>query len=119
MSFRTLNALHLGALALVALALLHILWHGWLLPPANTQIAKTLAVSVIPLFPGLWACLGNLRRGVLIGGIACLFYFCHGVSVAYSDAAARWLALAEIALTLTVIGALGWDARKYKRKKAT
>ena len=119
MSFRTPNALHLGALALVALALLHILWHIWLLPPASPQIAMTLAVSVIPLLPGLWVCLGNLRRGVLIGGFACLVYFCHGVSVAYSDAGARWLALAEIALTLIVIGALGWDARKHKRKKAT
>jgi uncharacterized membrane protein len=61
----------------------------------------------------------NLRRGVLIGGIACLFYFCHGIGVAYDDPAARLPALAEIVLTLIVIGALGWDARKYKRKKAT
>jgi uncharacterized membrane protein len=119
MSSRTVDALHLGAAALVALVLLHIFWHAWLLPPPNPQLAKTLAVSVVPLLPGLWVCLRNLRRGVLIGGIVCLFYFCHGVSVAYADSAARWLALAEIALTLTVIGALGWDARKYKRKKAT
>jgi len=113
----TFGALPLGAIALVMLALLHILWHVWLLPPANPQIATTLAVSIVPLLPGLWVCLGNLRRGVLIGGIVSLFYFCHGVSVAYSDNAARWPALVEIALTLTVIGALGWDARKYKRKK--
>ena len=114
----TFGALHLGAVALVALALLHILWHAWLLPPANAQIAKTLAISIVPLLPGLWVCLGNLRRGVLIGGIVSLFYFCHGVSVAYSDSASRWLALAEIVLALTVIGASGWDARKYKRKKS-
>jgi len=53
---------------------------------------------------------------VLIGGIVCLLYFCHGVSAAYGDAAARLPALAEIALTLIVIGALGWDARHYQRK---
>jgi uncharacterized membrane protein len=117
MKSRTVDVLHLGAVAMLALALLHILWHTWLLPPANTQIAKTLALSVVPLLPGLWVCLRNLRRGVLIGGIVCLFYFCHGVSVAYADSAARWLALAEIALTLTVIGASGWDARRYTRKK--
>jgi uncharacterized membrane protein len=112
------DALHVGAVALAALALLHIVWHVWLLPPANSRIAATLAVSVIPLLPGLWICLRNLRRGVLVGGIACLFYFCHGVSVAYADPAARLPALAEIALTLIVVGALGWDARKYKRKKS-
>jgi uncharacterized membrane protein len=118
MSARTFDALHLGAVALLALALLHILWHAWLLPPATPQIAKTLAVSIVPLLPGLWVCLRNLRRGVLIGGIVCLFYFCHGVSVAYADAAARVPALIEIALTLVVIGASGWDARKYTRKKS-
>jgi uncharacterized membrane protein len=109
----------MGALALLALALLHILWHVWLLPPSQPQIAKTLCISLVALLPGLWVCLRNLRRGVLIGGIVCLFYFCHGVSVAYSDPAARWLALAEIALTLTVICASGWDARRYKRKKTS
>ena len=116
MSTRTVDALHLGAIALVMLALLHIVWHTWLLPPAHTRIAATVAVSVFPLLPGLWICLHNLRRGVLIGGIVGLFYFCHGVGVAYADPDARLPALAEIALTLTVIGALGWDARKYQRK---
>jgi hypothetical protein len=28
-----------------------------------------LALAVVPLLPGLWICLRNLRRGVLIGGI--------------------------------------------------
>lgn len=118
MSARTFDALRLGAVALAALALLHILWHAWLLPPATPQITKTLAISIVPLLPGLWVCLRNLRRGVLIGGIVCLFYFCHGVSVAYADAAARVPALIEIALTLVVIGTSGWDARKYTRKKS-
>jgi uncharacterized membrane protein len=116
MSSRTLGVLHVGAVALAALALLHIVWHAWLLPPANSGIAATLALSIAPLLPGLWVCLRNLRRGVLIGGIVCLFYFCHGVTVAYADASARLPALAEIALSLVVISALGWDARKYKRK---
>jgi uncharacterized membrane protein len=116
MTSRSIDVLLVGAFALAALALLHVFWHVWLLPPPNARIAATVAVSVVPLLPGLWVCLGNLRRGVLIGGIACLFYFCHGVSVAYADPAARLPALAEIALSLTVIGALGWDARRYKRK---
>ena len=108
--------MYLGAISMALLALLHILWHAWLLPPAHSRIVATLALSVLPLLPGLWVCMGNLRRGVLIGGIVCLFYFCHGVTVAYADASARLPALAEIVLSLVVIAALGWDARKYKRK---
>ncbi len=110
------DALHIGAAALIALLALQFLWHGWLLPATHGQFWPTLALSVAPLLPGLWTCAGNLRRGVLIGGIVCLFYFCHGVSAAYGDAAARLLALAEIALTLIVIAALGWDARTYRRQ---
>lgn len=117
MNSTRIDSLRIGAFALVALALLQILWHVWLAPPASKQLWPTLALSVVPLLPGLWVCLQNLRRGVLIGGIVCLFYFCHGVSVAYGDSALRLPGLAEIALSLIVIGALGWDARHYKKKK--
>ena len=109
------NILHAGALALAALLVLQILWHGWLLPPPAAQRWPTLALALLPLVPGAWIARRNLRRGVLVGGIVGLFYFCHGVSAAYADTAARSLAFAEIALTLIVIAALGWDARHYKR----
>ncbi|HMM57191.1 MAG TPA: DUF2069 domain-containing protein [Rudaea sp.] len=111
------NILHAGTLALVALLALQILWHGWLLPPSAAQRWPTLALAVLPLIPGVWIARHNLRRGVLVGGIVCLFYFCHGVSAAYSDASARWLAGLEIFLSLVVIAALGWDARHYKRPR--
>ena len=111
------GALRIGAVALVMLVGLQVFWYVWLAPLATAQLWSTLALTVVPLLPELWICLRNLRRGVLIGGIVSLFYFCHGVSVAYSDASARLPALIEIALTLSVIGALGWDARHYKRKR--
>ena len=107
--------LHAGVVALAILLALQILWHAWIFPPPAAQRWPALTVCVLPLVPGLWIAAGNLRRGVLVGGIVSLFYFCHGVSAAYSDAAARWLAFAEIGLTLVVIAALGWDARHYKR----
>ncbi len=109
------NILHAGLLALVALFALQVLWHAWLLPPPSAQRWPTLALCLLPLVPGLWMAFRSLRRGVLIGGIVSLFYFCHGVSAAWGDPPARALALAEIALTLVVIAALGWDARHYKR----
>lgn len=115
---RALAPLRVGMLALLALLLLQIIWHAWLLPPAPSRLLPTLSLALLPLLPGLWTCLADLRRGVLIGGIVCLFYFCHGVGAAFGDAAARWLGLGEIALTLVVIAALGWDARHYRRKPA-
>jgi uncharacterized membrane protein len=45
-------------------------------------------------------------------GILSLFYFCHGVAEAWSMPAIRWLALAEIALTLLLIAALGAGVRR-------
>jgi len=108
-------ALRWGLCALLALLALQILWHVLWFPLQRAALAPGLALAVVPLLPGLWICLHNLRRGVLIGGIACLFYFCHGIAVAFVDAHARWPALGEVALTLAVIAMLGWDARHYKR----
>lgn len=109
------NILHAGIAALAALLMLQILWHGWLFPPLAAQYWPTLALAALPLVPGLWIAPRNLRRGVLVGGIVCLFYFCHGISAAWGDAPVRALAGVEIVLTLVVIAALGWDARHYKR----
>lgn len=111
-----MNALRIGIGALLALLALQIAWHGWWQPPAAAQFWPTLALAALPLLPGLWTSLRNPRRGVLIGGIVSLFYFCHGVSAIYGDPAARAPATAEIALALLVIAASGWDARAYRRK---
>ena len=109
------NILHAGIVALAALLVLQIVWHAWLFPPLPAQRWPTLALAALPLVPGVWIAFRNLRRGVLIGGIVSLFYFCHGVSAAWGDTSVRALAGVEIVLTLIVIAALGWDARHYKR----
>lgn len=109
------NILHAGIAALAALLALQIAWHGWLFPPPPAQYWPTLVLCVLPLVPGLWVALRSLRRGVLVGGIVCLFYFCHGVSAAWGDPPVREFAGVEVVLTLVVIAALGWDARHYQR----
>jgi uncharacterized membrane protein len=115
MSATRSSALLLGTASLALLLVLQIVWHALLEPPPANRFWPTLLLAVAPLLPGLWTSLRNPRRGVLIGGIVCLFYFCHAVAVLYVNAGARWPPLAELALTLVVIGASGWDARKYKR----
>ena len=108
-------SLRIGFAALIALTLLEVIWHAWLLP--GSSISATLIVTALPAAFCVLLCTRNLRRGVLVGGMLCLLYFAHGVSSAYSEPDARVLAFIEIALALTVIGALGWDSRGYRRKK--
>lgn len=104
-------ALRIGASAALTQLALQLLWHGWILPDSRAA----LAIATLPLLPGLWTSLHNLRRGVLVGGIVSLFYFCHGVAGLWSVAAERLLAACETALSVIVIGASYWDARGYRR----
>lgn len=98
-----------------ALALLQLIWHAWLFPAQTVPVWIVLAVTVIPLLLPLLA-LGNIRRALLWVGIFSLFYFCHGVAEAWSSARERWLGLAEIALTLVLIGTLGAGVRRRPNK---
>src|ERR1700733_8365718 len=111
-----MNALRIGTLALAALLALELAWHAWLFPSGDHQTSMG-ALTALPLALSLGIAGTNLSRGVLVGGMFCLAYFSHGVSSAYSEPATHWLALVEVALSLVVIGALGWDARGYRRKK--
>ncbi|MEW9624967.1 DUF2069 domain-containing protein [Rhodanobacter geophilus] len=104
----------LGLAAWAALTVLQLLWHGWLLPPQGMPAAPVLAITVIPLLLPL-AALRQPRRALLWVGILALFYFCHGVAEAWSAPVERTLAMAEIALTLLLIGTLGAGVRRPRR----
>jgi uncharacterized membrane protein len=104
----------LGRLAWLALVALQLAWHGWLFPPQTIPLWLVLAVTVVPLLLPLLA-LRDLRRALLWVGILSLFYFCHGVAEAWSAPDERALAVAEIALTLLLIGALGAGVRRKPR----
>ena len=106
-------ALRFGAGALIAQLLLQMIWHAWFVPVPR----PALALAVLPLLPGLWVCIRNLRRGVLIGGIVSLFYFCHGIAELLDRNSAQLPAAAEVALAIAVVAALGWETRR--RKAAT
>lgn len=109
----TSAALRFGAGALVAQLLLQLVWHAGLAPVSRSA----LALAVLPLLPGLWVCIRNPGRGVLIGGIVSLFYFCHGVVELLGASASRLPAAAEVALAVAVVAALGWETRKRKGAK--
>lgn len=102
-----------GLLAWAALTALQFVWHAWLFPPQTLPTWLVLAIAAVPLLLPLLA-IRNVRRALLWVGILSLFYFCHGVAEAWSAAGERGLALAEIILTLLLIGMLGAGVR-HKR----
>ncbi|QRP64751.1 DUF2069 domain-containing protein [Rhodanobacter sp. FDAARGOS 1247] len=105
----------LGLIAWALLVVLQLVWHAWLFPPQSMPITLLLAITVVPLLLPLFA-LRDVRRALLWVGILSLFYFCHGVSEAWSAAGTeRWLAVAEVVLTLLLIGALGAGAKRKPR----
>ena len=95
-----------GLAAWAALLILQLIWHAWLVPPERMPLTLILAITVLPLLLPLTA-LRNVRRALLWVGVLSLFYFCHGVAEAWSSSTERWQGVAEIALTLLLIGALG------------
>ncbi|PWK87532.1 DUF2069 domain-containing protein [Fulvimonas soli] len=100
-----------GLAAWAALLALQVVWHAWLAPSPLLPTWLVLALTVLPLLLPLLA-IRNVRRALLWTGILALFYFSHGVAEAWSAADTRWLAGAEIALTLLLIGALGAGVRR-------
>ena len=96
-----------------ALALLQIVWHAWLLPPARMPIAVALAIALIPLAIPLlyWK---RPQRALILAAMIGLFYFCHGVAEAYSAPRERVLAWIELLLVVVLVLSL---ARMPKRKR--
>lgn len=112
MNLRTLQ--RIGFVAWIALALLQIAWHAWLLPPERMPVAVALAIALLPLALPL-AYWRTPPRALIAAGMVSLFYFCHGVAEAWSAPREHTLALAETAIALVLIGSL---LRKPRRKSA-
>ncbi len=106
--------LRFAATAWLALLLLQPLWYLWLAPPSQPALAAALGLLFL-LLPAL-AYGSGLRRALLWAGIVSLFYFCHGVVAAWVAPPARLPALLEVLLCLLLIGALGVDARRGRRR---
>lgn len=106
-----------AALGIVALLVLQLLWHGLLLPSAGGARWLVVALFSLPLLPSLLLLLGRRPSAVFWGGVASLFYFCHGITEAWAVAEARPVALAEIALAVWVIVMGSWDGMKARFSK--
>ena len=111
---RVRNARRTGFAAWAVLIVLHIVWHAWWRPPLHLPLTWALVISLLPLLLPLLALRQPARALLLIGMIA-LFYFCHGVSEAWTSLYARAPACVEVALTLLLIGAVGAAVQRRPR----
>ena len=96
-------AQRITGVALLALALLFALWFG----RDKHAVAALLVFALPPLLLALPAWRGG-RRAAFWAGVLALFWFSHGVMVAWTRPPERLLAWLEIALALLVIGASSW-----------
>jgi uncharacterized membrane protein len=105
----------IGFAAWGALALLQVIWHAWLLPPARMPVGVALLIGLLPLAIPLlyWR---TPARALLLAGMISLFYFCHGVAEAWSAPSERVFACVEIVLAVVLILAC---ARLPKRRGGT
>ncbi len=80
-------------------------WYGWLSPPQLMSPRLALVLLGLPLFAPLRGLLHGRRYTVAWSLFLSLLYLTHGSMEAYSNVAARWLALAEVGLSLCWIAA--------------
>jgi uncharacterized membrane protein len=89
--------------ALLAMALLYLTWFH----DDRHATAALLVFALPPLLLALPAWRGG-RRAAFWGGVLALFWFSHGVMVAFTRPAEAAFAWGGIALSLLVIGAASW-----------
>lgn len=86
-----------GYFGLIALLLA---WFGWLSPPRALPISLAMTLMLVPLLFPLRGILHGRAYTFAWASFLALFYFIHGVVEAYSSPEDRWLAIAEIILSV-------------------
>lgn len=104
----------LGVLALLAL---QFFWQAFLLPPERASGVLVAVLLSLPLLPSLLLFLARRPSATFWAGVASLFYFCHGVTEAWTVPPARPVALSEAALAVWVVVASSWEGLKARRTK--
>jgi uncharacterized membrane protein len=86
-----------------------LLWNAWLSPSTQYPVALILIILLTPLLFALRGILHGRRYTHAWMSMLTLFYFCIGVTEAYSDPATRYSGLAVTACSLLLfVGAVGY-----------
>jgi uncharacterized membrane protein len=102
------------------LLLLQWLWHAVIAPPLSVSPWIYATFFSLPLLPSLLLLARRKREALLVGALAALLYFCHGVMVAMTVPQQRTPALVEIALSVLLVVAASWNGlrSRFARKPA-
>ena len=112
----------LALAGILGLLLLQWRWHAQIAPPATVSPWLLVALYCLPLLPGVALFARGHRGAALVGAIAALLYFCHGVMFAMGAPPLRGPAVIEIVLSVLVIVAASWNglrARFARKPKAS
>jgi uncharacterized membrane protein len=109
-----MSARTLAAILIVVLASLILAWQTLLAPPLQLPRVLAAALHLAPLLPALVLLLVRHRAATFWGAVAALLLFCHGVSEAWSQPAARALAGAEILLSVALVFAASWNGLRAR-----
>ena len=91
------------AVALFALSALFALWFR-----GDRHYTAVLLVFVLPPLLALAGVLRGSARAAFWAGVLALFWFSHGVMVAWTRPGEALFAWLEIVLSLLVVGAVSW-----------
>lgn len=111
-----MNAKRILAACLLLLSLLFVAWFR----DDRHLLASLLVFAASPLLLAA-GILRGAKRAAFWAGVLALFWFCHGVMVAWARPAEAGWAWAEIALALAVVLASSWPglrARFGRNKRA-
>ena len=115
-----MTARALAVCSILGLLLLQWLWHAAIAPPLSVPPWVYAAFFSVPLLPSLLLLVRRKREALLVGALAALLYFCHGVMVAMTVPQQRTPALAEITLSVLLVVAASWNGlrSRFTRKPA-
>lgn len=110
-----MNAARFGLCSFWLLLLLQPAWQLWLSPANVLPPVLVASLLTLPLLPPAIGLLLRRPTALFWGGIIALLHFCHGVTELWSDPTVTMLASAQVLLSTSLIGAIGWDGLQKRR----
>ena len=98
--------------ALLALVVFYLLWFA-----GDAHLLTGLVAFALPPFLLAIAAWRGWHRASFVAGVFALLWFCHGVMLAWSEPAQRWMALVEVVLALAIIYAACLPGARVRREK--